>query len=439
VSLGLVTKRILLRSPASPYEVIPPAAAIWRNVIANNTGNLLFLHSAYRLLDTSNVEIATDGLRVEPRDAERINESYDAYVVPFANAFRRDYEATLIRWTALIKRLRIPVVILGVGAQANLDYDLAPLAPMEKAVKQFVAAVLDRSPSIGVRGEFTEGYLRSLGFSDVEVIGCPSMFFDGPAMRITKDPEGLHVDADLVVNAVPYKAAMVPIIEHHHARYPNLVYVAQDPETLELLTFGESIGAVSRPPGFPSDLQHPLFREGKVRIFPSPWPWLDFLRERDFVFGSRIHGNIAALMAGTPSYVLAHDARTLELARYFGIPHRRLPDVDPDIDAAELYAEAIYDELNEGHAARWERFAAYLARHEIDDVFRAGEAGAFRARISALRFPVPTLSTAAELGPIDHLRLRIRRLRRNRRARGVHVALERARSRLGAVPGLGRD
>ena len=35
--------------------------------------------------------------------------------------------------------------------------------------KRFVAAVLDHSPSIGVRGEFTRDYLRGLGFGDEHV------------------------------------------------------------------------------------------------------------------------------------------------------------------------------------------------------------------------------------------------------------------------------
>ena len=39
-------------------------------------------------------------------------------------------------------------------------------------------------------------------------------------------------------------------------------------------------------------------------MFLSPFPWLDFLRTREFVFGSRIHGNLAGVMAGTPTLVL---------------------------------------------------------------------------------------------------------------------------------------
>lgn len=37
---------------------------------------------------------------------------------------------------------------------------------MEPAVREFVAAVLDRSASIGVRGEFTQRYLKDMGFRE---------------------------------------------------------------------------------------------------------------------------------------------------------------------------------------------------------------------------------------------------------------------------------
>ena len=72
---------------------------------------------------------------------------------------------------------------------------------------------------------------------------------------------------------------------------------------------------------------HPFFAERRTRLYADPWPWLADLAAFDFSFGTRIHGNIAALLAGTPAYVLAHDSRTLELARYFEIPHTAMPDV----------------------------------------------------------------------------------------------------------------
>ena len=153
-------QQILLRSRKGPFEVVSAEDTLLRNMIATNAGNLIFSVAAHGILQTAGSTVTADRFIIDPNDADRINERYDAYVIPLANAFRLSYEPTLIRLTQLIRQLRIPVVILGVGAQSNLRYETARLRPIEAAVKAFASAVLDRSPSIGVRGELT---LDSMG------------------------------------------------------------------------------------------------------------------------------------------------------------------------------------------------------------------------------------------------------------------------------------
>jgi polysaccharide pyruvyl transferase WcaK-like protein len=406
--------RILLRSPKRPFDVLGLQSILARNIHANNTGNSVFLHAAFRLLATPSARITPDALRIRPADADRINEEHDVYVLPFANAFRPQYARRLERWSKLIERLRIPVVILGIGAQSDLDYDLGALAPIDGSVRRFVAAVLERGPTIGVRGEFTERYLRHLGFSAVEVVGCPSVFLNGPDMRVEKKVEHLGTASRLAFNTAPSQASVGPLLASLAERYPNLTYVAQDRAALELLALGRLDRAPAPPAGFPADASHPLVRRDRLRVFPDPWPWIEFLRGVDFTFGSRAHGNLVSLVAGTPCYMLPHDSRTLELARWFEIPHRPLREVGPDLDPAELYASADYEGLNRGHPARWAAFAGYLRRHGLEHVFEAGGAEAFDATIAGLRFPIPgdRSSPGGTLGLAYRIRRGLRRLRR---------------------------
>ncbi len=113
-------------------------------------------------------------------------------------------------------------------------------------------------------------------------------------------------------------------------------------------------------------------------------------RRHDFSFGSRIHGNIAAVLAGTPAYVLAHDSRTLELARYFEIPHAVLPDVPPDVDAADLYAAADSGPMVANHPRRFAAFAGYLSRHGLSHVFEDGqEPSTFMTQVASTAYPSP--------------------------------------------------
>jgi hypothetical protein len=231
-------KHILLRARKDAFEIVSPEDSLVRNTIADNAGNLIFSMAAQRILETASTRVTVDRFAIEPGDADRINERYDAYVIPLANAFRPSYEPILHRLTALIRRLRIPVVVLGVGAQGDVRYRTERLRPIEPAVRAFVGAVLDRSPSIGVRGELTLDYLTGLGFRDVEVIGCPSLFLHGDDLRVTKRRPTLDRDAHLAINVSPYVTAMGPIVMRHVARYPNLTYIAQDIDTLELLLWG---------------------------------------------------------------------------------------------------------------------------------------------------------------------------------------------------------
>ena len=62
---GILTAmtRILLRMPKGPFEIASPERALSRDLIGYNTGNLIFLEAAYKLLDTRDAVITPDWLR----------------------------------------------------------------------------------------------------------------------------------------------------------------------------------------------------------------------------------------------------------------------------------------------------------------------------------------------------------------------------------------
>lgn len=385
--------KILIRSRQDPFTPVSAERTYTENLIGNNVGNLVFSHAAHRLLSVEGAEIRSNGFRAVADDAPQINEQYDVFVIPLANAFRPSFRGNLDRLSELVERLTIPVVVLGVGAQAGTGYDATRLKSIDTSVSRFTKAVLDRSASIGVRGEFTKEYLNRLGFRDVEVIGCPSLFMRGPDLRIEKDHARLRRRSRLAVNISPYVHAMGPITMAAYDRYPNLVYVVQDRKTLGLMLKGDDDEDLGMASAVPVHESHELYREDKMRFFLSPWTWLDFLSTRDFSFGTRIHGNIASIVAGTPALVLAHDSRTLELARYHDIPHRLISQVPSDVDPADLYARADFSAFNSGHRARFEQFAGYLERNGLRHVYAGGRvdpgAGAFDARVAAVTWPAP--------------------------------------------------
>lgn len=430
-------QRILLRARKGPFDVLTPGETFARDWIGKNSGNLVFSNAAYKLLATSTAEITPSRFRADPRDADEINEKYDVFVVPLANAFRRSYAHQLAPMTRLIERLKIPVVVLGVGVQTDVDGNREYLRPLDEAVSAFCRAVLDRSHSIGVRGEITENYLRTLGFSAVEQIGCPSMFLHGDSLRIEKAKSALGIEDRLAFVISPYVRALGPIVRHHHARYPNLRYVAQDLYTLGTLLYGDAPHLRGKTDDMPIHTSHPLFVEDKVRMFMDPRPWMEYLSGFDFAFGTRIHGTITALISGTPGYLFAHDSRTLELARYFDIPHRLMRDVPADVDAAQLYAEADYTALNEGHKERFARITAFLAKHDLGLSFADGDSATrFDEQVRQTVYPPavrPVSAYTAEelLTRIEWLSDENRTLQQNLKALGAQPLRERIQQAVG--------
>ncbi|MFE9623146.1 polysaccharide pyruvyl transferase family protein [Streptomyces sp. NPDC006527] len=384
-------KRILLRSGKSPFDVLPVEEALHRDVIATNSGNLIFSDAAHKILTTPNVEVFSNGMRTDAAAAGKINDEYDAFVVPLANAFRPTFEPALQRLTRLIGKLKIPVVVLGVGAQFGVTYDPTRLKAMEPSVRAFCAAVLEHSASIGVRGEFTEKYLNDMGFKDVEVIGCPSMFMFGERLTVEKRAATLTTDARVAVNGshtAVRGGGLHKIINRAHARYPNLLYIGQNLTDARQLHWRDLNSPAGRMTEMPTHPDHPMYQEGKVRVYVDPATWIGDLRDYDYSFGSRIHGNIAALLAGTPATVLAFDSRTLELCRYFEIPHRLLSEVPPDLDPAELYEEADFGPLTGNHRERFDRFTAFLDKNGLENTFTHGDGGkAFEKKLRSLPFP----------------------------------------------------
>ena len=57
-----------------------------------------------------------------------------------------------------------------------------------------------------------------------------------------------------------------------------------------------------------------------ARAFTDVRQWLDELRQHDFAVGTRFHGAMLAVQAGTPAGCIAHDSRVHEMCQTMGIP-----------------------------------------------------------------------------------------------------------------------
>src|SRR4051794_28592460 len=139
-------KRILLRSAKDPFLALSPEASLARNVFASNSGNMLFAEAVHKVLSAPGNEVVSSGFvtdRVDllPETIAKINAEYDAFVIPLANAFRPSFANQLRRLTRLIRQLEMPVVVVGVGAQAAPNATVLP-EEVREVTADFLSAVL---------------------------------------------------------------------------------------------------------------------------------------------------------------------------------------------------------------------------------------------------------------------------------------------------------
>lgn len=386
--------RILLRSAKYPWLPVSAEAVLTRSVIATNSGNLLFGQSVHRMLSVPGTEVVPNNYMtgrdgVDDALIKRINDEYDRFVIPLANAFRPSFQANLQRLTRVVSGLDIPVTVVGVGSQHRLDGASKENDPIADDVKKFMSAVLDRSASVGVRGELTAEYLASLGFGSekVDVIGCPSIFLRGRTPTVPVKANSLNSDSHIAMNVSPYVSRMADIVERHTERYPNLIYIPQNDTDLLTMLWGENPQEILDERR-PIHTDHPLYTNDRMRFPLDPRTWIEYLERFEFSFGTRIHGTISSILAGTPAMLLAHDSRTQELADYHAIPHKRITDVASDTDAADLFAECDYSEFNARLPETFDRFTAFLEKNGLAHIYQPGnESTEFDDKLAAADLP----------------------------------------------------
>ena len=399
--------RILLRSAQDPAAVLPAAESLRR--MGGNAGNLLYAHAVHRALSVTGTEVVAGAFGMKELEDPRawaadVSARYDRFVIPMSNAFRASFTDDLERLAAAVELLDIPVTVVGVGAQTTLeaiDGD-GPLvmgrtgsarlpgargaSRHDAVVRRFVDAVLERSVSIGVRGDLTRRYLGGLGVApqQVDVIGCPSLFTWGPDLRVRQPQLPLPPDARISLNIDHRVAGVADLVERNAARYPGLTVAVQDFRSMCAVVHGvDEFDMTRHDVRLPIHTGHPLYRERRMLFHSNPWGWIDALGRQDLVVGTRLHGNVAGILGGTPAHLLVHDSRTLELAEYHAIPSTRIDALDGVPDVAELAARTDYERF---HALQPERFATYLdflRRNGLETVFDEGrDATAFDAAIA---------------------------------------------------------
>lgn len=314
-------KKILIRAGANPYEQKTAFDLMKADYIGGNVGNLIFAHSLFRNLTTDDTVLEADGYRASASQADQINETYAGFVIPLADAFRGDFENNLSQLTLLVKKLTIPVYLIGVGIKAPIQSKSEDLHfPYDDTVKEFIKAILEKSSIVGIRGEMTARYLTNLGFkegTDHMVIGCPSMYTYGENLKIREIAK--DKGSELLLSTNRSKSAPGPVLKYIHRlheTFEKASFVPQGWDEFKLMYTGVPTFKIG---SYPSTMKDIAYESGNATFFTSAVRWITHMRGMDFSFGTKLHGNITATIAGTPSITIPIDARMKELADYHNL------------------------------------------------------------------------------------------------------------------------
>jgi len=394
-----------------------PEASLAKNgwgVFGGNIGNTLFLSSVFRTLNTAETQAVVDCLFPEKGVADidqmaaEINERFSAWVIPLANAFRPGWERALGNMTRLVRRLKIPCVVVGVGIQSPLGTAVINNDRTCDSAKKFATAVLDHSETIGVRGELSQQFLVNLGIpkDSVDVIGCPSLFNNPGDLQVVRKVDRIGKTDPVAINITPSKPPFDPsLLGPLTETYPNMIYVAQQYEELRLLLWG--IDWTTTYPDLPVHSQHPMYQQDRIRFFLDPPRWRAFMSNQVFAFGSRLHGNIAAVSAGTPALLIAHDSRTSEVAQYHSLPYLTVHESPSDSIIDRFYDKADFTKFNQRHPQLFQHYVDFLEKNGLSHIFQEGNANPqYDALLASAQYPEPVGVLEAHLNPAEQQLLR---------------------------------
>ncbi len=343
-----------------------------------NTGNLFIGHGLFHGMDCAH-KAFHPGFGAIP--AERLHEHFDLVVVPASNFVGNGVDLTA--HADYFARSKVPIFCFGLGSQVLPGQEVS----LKPGTERFLRLLSDRGGSIGVRGAFTAEVLWGLGVRNLSITGCPSLLSLRPdtvaalaATRPSLDKVGVNFSNNVrrhSLSADGMRASENALFQRLLGE--NAFYILQNeaPEMalLEALGRGDVSAAAAVLPrvaelfdvsGSREDVRR--FLEQRIRVFFSVEEWVGCTGTLSASLGTRFHGNVAALLAGTPALFLVHDMRTRELCELLRVPHLLLDRAVPAEETVERLLDADYRPFARQFARLMVEWRLFLHRNGIGSV-----------------------------------------------------------------------
>ena len=333
--------------------------------LGNNTGNMVFTEALLRALGGAR----WGSFSFAPEELE----GRDSIVIAAAN-WINSYDD--FGWLAAhLERVDLPVFLVGVGAQASTSMEYPEVQPGTLRLLQLVA---DRSVSIAARGTFSCEVMEHYGIKSAIPTGCPSLTLvgrEGPRIRpveeLSFETSAMHATRHLFsstddLQTYLYRQAYANgadlILQSELADMYFALGRRNNPEII-----ARALPTLEKVYGEPNTDAITQYLTAHAKVFMNFTSWIEYMRTKSFCFGSRIHGTVASIAAGTSATLIAHDSRTLEMARSMNIPYIPASDVsiDKPLRLEDFYVPDQFERLRAGYAEYFARFMGYFAQNGL--------------------------------------------------------------------------
>jgi hypothetical protein len=334
------------------------------NAYGFNTGNILFSEGLYRTVKNAK----RCGYHFDETDLCEA----DCIIIAGAN-WLNDFDD--FGWLAdPLAKTELPIFMVGIGAQSA---DSNSIPKLKSGTLKLMKIISERSASISTRGGFSSEVLASYGIKNSHVTGCPSLLMRGAAppaiggiARITPTSCAIHSTRHLYapakgIHAYLYRQAIeqnIPIVLQ--SELSDLYYTFGRTQNVEIMQKVNPVVVESY--GCLIDTVASYLRE-KSSIFFELNHWIQYLSRRQFCFGTRLHGCVASLIAGTPATLITHDTRTLEAAQIMGIPfiEDHKINIDDKLDVSALYSPVLMRKFDLSYRNYYQNFLGFFAVNGI--------------------------------------------------------------------------
>lgn len=255
----------------------------------------------------------------------------------------------------LAKRLNehpdVRFVPISVGLQAKKYGDEFKL---NKSTLDVLNAIQERA-IIGVRGFYSADILNKNGIKNIEVIGCPSIYYNdsysGEKIQKCDRIDNVSVNFRTIYGNLSKQ-------EKHFLTYcanRNYSFVEQTKYELSIENTGDigSYNYISK------------WINRQKNIFFDVKEWKRYFESYQFSIGLRFHGNVVALWNGIPALFITIDSRTSELTEFFNLPSISIDEFDDQKQIEYYYEICDYTDFKREYINKYNKYLNFLKKNEI--------------------------------------------------------------------------